>query len=294
MRVLVTGSTGGIGQSLIATLRATDPEQIFTLNRWSRGRQSDVWNHLADLNDVMAVRKAVMAVKPDVVIHLAANASIRQAISNPMEALQVNVMGTAALIESCKEAEVRTFILASSAEVYGAQSDQPLNEESLPVPTTNYALAKLLAEGLLKISGLPYVIMRPFNTYGAGGSVVDTFIERATKREGVACLGDWRTRDFLFIADHVRAYLSVLARLDVALGHTFCFCTGTEVAIETVGSMIATGHLLVQAPPPRDDGMPRLVGNPEKARRMLGWEPLYSLDSGIKKAVEEWKRALPR
>lgn len=302
MRVLLTGSTGCIGSALTRRLRGGQME-LMTLDRWTQGRPDRHPTFACDLMDATGVDEAVERADPDVVIHLAANASTDYALAHPVEVVRVNVTGTAALVRACQRhaPQLRAFIVASSSEIYGQQATLPSREDATPQPTTAYAVSKVAVEGLVKCSGLPYVIMRPFNTYGRanvgrGDFVVDKFVLKALRREPITVRDGSVTRDLVFRDDHVRAYEVVLADLPDAIGETFNFATGIRTSIDGLAACVAdVAPLPVEvesAYNPRPDGVHDLHGDWTKARERLGWAPQWTLRAGLIKTFEEWERVL--
>jgi GDP-4-dehydro-6-deoxy-D-mannose reductase len=173
--VLLTGGTGFVGRHLSGALTTRFPQAKLVLlcRPGEKPQQRDVHYLTAELTDEASVKVAVDEVRPDLVLHLAAQASVGQAIGTAEETWRVNFCGTmwlaAAMARVCPRA---TFVFVSSAEVYGANfSKKPVSEDTPPLPLNPYARAKAAAEAMLA-DVLPQsaqlIVARSFNHTGAG------------------------------------------------------------------------------------------------------------------------------
>ncbi len=155
---------------------------------------------------------------------------------------------------------------------------------------------------LLYLNGghnFPVTILRPFNTYGRKRDyhfVVEHAIMKMLTEE-TCRMGDLSTtRDFMYVDDHVSAYLTCLEN-PLAIGETFNFCTGIGIKIEKLIHKIKflmdfEGEIEWGTKPKRPLDIDVLIGSYEKAKRVLGWQPQHILESGITKTIKHWKEAL--
>ena len=191
--VLITGSTGFIGQSVMDQLSGLD-YQVHCLHCTPHSEStltSQANHHFSDLNDCESLRLIIRKVQPDYVIHLAALSSVAASFDKPAVTMTTNLVGTINLAEACRlEAKtLKQFISTGSSEEYGPiLSDrlQKINESSLVKPGSPYAVSKvastLYLEYLYNAYQFPVTIIRPFNTYGRTNQPV-FFIERIIKHD---------------------------------------------------------------------------------------------------------------
>lgn len=286
-RILITGISGFIGGFLYEALRG--PETYGLMRHTSMRYPTDPNIIPGDIVDG-DVYRVVQEISPDIVLHLAAVSSNERALAFPVQAMRVNTVGTARMTQACKSVpNLKAFIQASSSEVCGAQ-------DGLRNP---YIASKIAAEEVVKSSGLPYVIMRPFNTYGRGPIglprfVVDEAIYSGLTRSEVYLRDPEPRRDFLFRDDHVNAYLAVVAAIGVddrVLGQTLQFGTGQVFSIRELAEMIAirTNSSVGFGEGKRTGDVPLLQADNSKAEELLDWRVEYLFEEGLTQAISEWE-----
>ncbi len=305
MKILVTGATGFIGFSLVKRL-AEEKHDVHQLVRYRAGRW-DGYNpknlNFADLRDFENVKRVLLAVRPEVVIHLAAVSAVSFSFQNPKEVMDVNNQGTINMALASMEAGVQHFIYASSSEVYGKATVFPTPEDSPLGATSPYAQSKINAENYLRfmwdLYKFPVTIMRPFNSYGRANVDNRHFVvERAivgALQDKVINLHDPRPwRDFMFREDHVNAYVACVEKRPI--GETVNICTGNCWTIKQMADEVAKqiGDVKVEfaQTPDRPLDIMTLHGDNSKAQRVLGWKPKYGLSLGITIAINEWMNRL--
>ncbi|HIQ02466.1 MAG TPA: SDR family NAD(P)-dependent oxidoreductase, partial [Anaerolineales bacterium] len=243
---LVTGGAGFIGSHLVEALVARG-ERARVLDDFSTGR----WENLAavtgqveviegDVRDRAAAARAVDGV--EVVIHLAAIPSVQASVEDPQRVMAVNCTGTLNLLEAARAAGVRRFVFASSAAVYGDQTDLPLREDLPPDPLSPYAASKAAGEALCRAYfasyGLPTVVLRFFNVYGPRqdprspySGVISIFVERMRQGLPPVIYGDGeQTRDFVYVGDVVEAVVRAAER-EEAVGEVFNIAGGRQTSV---------------------------------------------------------------
>lgn len=300
MKILVTGATGMIGKDLVEALaHSHEVRQMwrYTATRGLVAPTNVIWVDLKDGDFIRPVREF----EPDIIVHLGALASNHIANQYPVEAMQTNAVGTARLIEATQQVpNLKCFILASSAEVYGEPADV-LTEETPIKAIGPYHASKIAAEQAVRGSGLPFVISRPFNTYGrakvgSAVAVADKWILLALQNRSIPLGGVTAIRDFMFRPDHVDAYVKIVEAIEsgaTVLGETFVFTPGEAVSLQqlydVIGGVIPmhTGGEYNRAV-----DIPVIHGDSTKARDMLGWYPRWYLHEGIKQSIEEWRHTL--
>lgn len=294
MIALVTGGAGFIGVNFIRALLAEGGRVRVLDNLESAvpggldGLSIDL--HQADVRDVAAVRSAVAGV--DAVFHLAAQTGVPVSLERPDQDFSVNVRGTFELLQMCRAAGVKRFVLASSLAPL-AGSPHPLDELSPVRPRSPYGAGKAAAEAYClafhEAFGLDTVVLRFANVYGPWSSVktsvVAQFIRSGLDGRPLVVDGDGRqTRDFIHVSDLVTALVAA-GRADGAAGGVYHIATGVETAIAGVAEQVRS-HLglppsSIRFGPGRVGDAVRSVADPGRARMALGWEPGVDIGTGI-------------
>ncbi len=307
MNVLVTGGAGFIGSHLVRALLERG-DQVRVLDNFSTGRREnlaglEVEVIEADLRDGERVHAACQGI--EVIFHEAAFVSVPQSLEEPLTCLDINVNGTASLLEAARQHGVKRLVLASSAAVYGDSQVLPLDEETPLRPLSPYAVSKRVDElyGQLytRVFGVEVVALRYFNVYGPRqrpdspyAAAVPIFIRRLLDGKPICIFGDGgQTRDLIFVGDVVRANL-IAAEHPAAVGEVFNVCTGSETSILDLAYILM--ELFPSAPPPefappRPGDIYRSIGNPQKAVERMGFQALISLKEGLIQTVN-WMRSV--
>ncbi|MFN2121244.1 MAG: NAD-dependent epimerase/dehydratase family protein [Anaerolineales bacterium] len=306
---LVTGGAGFIGSHLVAALLGRGAK-VGVLDNFSTGKRQNLESPVistgagqlrvveGDIRDPRAVQEAVRGA--DVVFHEAAFISVPESMEQPAVCLDVNFMGTCALLEACRQSGVRRVVLASSAAVYGDSDALPLSEQERARPLSPYAASKLATETFATLYtqsfGLEVSALRYFNVYGPRqrpdtqyAAAIPIFIERLRSRMAPTVFGDGtQTRDLIFVGDVVRANLLAAEHPDAA-GTVFNVCTGAATSI--LDLLDALYSLLPAAPKPafeakRAGDIWASIGNPSKAEAVLGFRAETSLVEGLKETLQ--------
>lgn len=281
--MLVTGSDGFVGRWLMRHLGDVGDDAV--------GLDPAV-----DVTDADALRAAVVAVEPNAIVHLAAQASVAQSWEQPLATFAVNATGTLHLTEAALACpQPPRVLLVSSAEVYGVvgPEDLPLREDRLLAPVSPYALTKATAEMIGRQAwlgrGLEVLSARPFNHTGPGqapGFVVPSLARQIVdaERSGATTIavGDMSVRrDLTDVRDVVRAYRLLLAA--GTPGQAYNVCRGASTEIAEVGRRLAAIAqvdlpFVVASDRLRPVDIPDLRGDPTRLHEVTGWRPEISLD----------------
>jgi nucleoside-diphosphate-sugar epimerase len=304
----VVGGAGFVGGNLVQrlvteghTVRVLDvvpPDAAFRLKgidhdyRW----QSTLDFHADDIEGMGAV------------IYLAAQADVPLGITSPSYTFQQNVMSTVRYFDELrrwKEAghRVPRTIYMSSESVYGVVPKvlQPITEEAPLNPTNAYAVSKMCAEAVARAYAtqydLPLTVLRSTTLYGPASrtkQVVPIFIRQALAHKDITVEGDGsQTRDFNFVFNMVHG---ILLALDRELDGTFNIASGREVSIKELAELVidavkkvsdTTSEVVFGPWRPGEKGV-QLNISMKKAQNRLGYNPLYTLDSGLAQTVEWW------
>jgi UDP-glucuronate 4-epimerase len=232
--VLVTGAAGFIGMHLSLRLLAEGHRVVGIDNlnayydpalkhaRLARLQAHEAFSMLPiDLADADAVSAAFAAIRPDRVVHLAAQAGVRHALEHPLDYTASNLTGSTNVLEGCRRNDVGHLVFASSSSVYGGNTRVPFAEtDPVDHPVSFYAATKraneLMAHSYAHLFGLPVTMLRYFTVYGPWGRP-DMAIWKFTDallagRPIEVYAGGTLERDFTFVDDAVEATLALLAR----------------------------------------------------------------------------------
>lgn len=275
VRAIVTGASGFVGRHLTRELR----------------RSMEV---VEPKGDVRSSEYYAALPKADVVYHLAAQSNVPESTRDPAGTWDVNANGTLRLLEWARAQDVGRIVLASTAHVYG-RTERALVDETHPTrPGSPYGASKLAAEALVQsyqaTYGLAGVIVRPFNMYGPGQGpgflIPDVLAQLRGGRE--LLVGDTSpVRDFTYIDDAV-VMLAKAGSVPAASGMTMNLGSGVghavrdviETAIRVSGSKLRPQ---VDEKRLRPVDVPELVVDNRRAREVLGWRPMISLEEGLRR-----------
>lgn len=274
-RVLVTGLRGFTGTYLGRELTAAGYEVCDLV--------ADDGRHV-DITDREAVSRAVLHQKPQMIVHLAAIASVGH--GDPNGFYEVNLIGSRNLLEATHQLvpQVELVVLASSANIYGNRTAGSLDEDSVPDPMNDYAVSKLAMEQMAALwhDRLPIVVTRPFNYTGKGQSehfVVPKIVRHFRERAPRISLGNLDVgRDFSDVRAVAQAYRGLLEAKPT--GRVVNICSGNCYELREVLALaeaVSGHHLEVDVDPrlarPRE--VAQLYGNPARLRDILPqWQPI--------------------
>jgi UDP-glucose 4-epimerase len=291
---LVTGGAGFIGSQLADVLLESGYD-VVAVDDLSCGRPENLAQALsagarleaASVLDAEAMLAIFMAVRPQVVFHLAAQVEVSRAVADPMQDAMANVVGTLAVLEAARACGVQRFVLASSGgAVYGDAALIPTPEHAAMNPLSPYGAAKIAAEHYTALYGRLYgmstMALRLANVYGprqgAGGEggVVARFCRAQIEGAHAQVFGDGRqTRDYIHVQDVVAAF--VAAGRSAATG-ALNIGTRTET---TVLELVHGLGLASEFRPERLGEVARSCLDPRAAAGTLGWRPRIALEDGL-------------
>ena len=282
MRALITGAEGFTGRYMAAELKATGHE-VHALMRDEVTLESANCVHQADLNDVAHLESVLAAIKPDWVVHLAGISFVPHA--DVEQIYRTNIVGTRNLLQALCGLPVRpaSVLLASSANVYGGNPGQAIDESALLLPANDYAISKFAMEHVARLyaARLPIVVTRPFNYTGVAQSesfLVPKIMGHFRRRDARIELGNLDVfRDFLDVRVLV-AYYRRLLESSAAPGQTVNVCSGRLWSLREIIAMAqdVSGHeIKVDVNPAfvRDDEIKTLLGNPALLHSLVGCVP---------------------
>ena len=313
--VLVTGATGLVGSWLTRSLVDAGADVVCLVRDWvpqselvSAGTLDRVKVVRGDICDRDAMERAVGEYETGVVIHLAAQTIVGIANRNPISTFESNIQGTWNLLEACRRTGgVRSIVVASSDKAYGDQEVLPYNEDTPLAGRHPYDVSKscadLIAQTYAQTYGLPVAVTRCGNFYGGGdlnwNRIVPGTVRAALRGQRPVIRSDGHyIRDYFYVEDGAAAYLLLAEQLherEELKGLAFNFSLETEVSVlELVNRVLqAMGSdveplVLNHA----SNEIRRQSLDASRARRMLGWKPLFTLDEGIERTIAWYREFL--
>jgi UDP-glucose 4-epimerase len=299
-KIVVTGALGFIGSHLVDRLLA-EKYDVVAYDDSSSGTKSNVGKHLSNthfeltVGDVRDRNKLTSAVAgANTVVHLAAIVSVTKSFREPLLVNDVNVNGTLAVLNACREGNVKRVVYASSAAVYGG-SAPPLREDFVPRPLSPYGASKASAEAYCqsfgKTYGLNVTILRLMNVYGTrmavkpDAGVFVKFAQAILEKRPLVLFGDGsQTRDFTHVKDVVEAILLSLKYHQEA-AEIFNIGTGEATKLIDLAVLfqeVAGVEAAIEHRNPREGDIRHSFADIGKASLELGYEPTVSLRDGLR------------
>ena len=310
MRILITGGAGFIGSHLCEKY-TKEGHTVICLDNFMSGNLTNIRHLLdyrnfklvkGDIGDFDLLEKVMRDV--DVVFHLAAQIHVDRSYIEPKLTYEVNVMGTQNILEVARMYDAKKVIHASTSEVYGSAQHVPIDENHPLDAPHPYGASKIAADRMcyayIQTYGMNISIIRLFNIFGPRqrdlgyGGVISIFTRRVLSNIPPIIYGDgMQTRDYTYIKDAVRAYDLVLNHNE-PITEPINFGTGNEVSIIDLANKIVDlcgkkGNIKPVHVEPRIGEVKRLIADATKAKNMLGWEPKYSLEEGLKDFIQWYK-----
>ncbi|WP_274628434.1 GDP-mannose 4,6-dehydratase [Arvimicrobium flavum] len=316
-RVLVTGAFGFVGRWLIAELLKRDASMEIigwrTHDEGGAAVDARVEPVAVDLTDRDTVFAACAAAKPTAVVHLAAISAPREAMLDPRRAWDVNLFGTMNLADAVlASAPTARFIHISSSEVYGGSFGRAagaLDETAALEPLNMYAVTKSAADllvGKMAHEGLRAMRIRPFNHTGPGQSdvfVVASLASQIAKIERrmaapVLYVGNTDvSRDILDVRDVASAYASAVMLPDGQGADVLNIASGRSIKIGEIAERLRSLakvriDIEVDAARVRANDIKRTLGDAQRAKAVLGWEPSIPIEETLKDVLDYWRERL--
>jgi UDP-glucose 4-epimerase len=309
--ICITGGAGFIGSHLADALVGVGAK-VTVLDDLSTGRIEN----LDGVKDrITLVRGSILdaACRSEalagnkVVIHLAAYVSAPGSVREPLACHEINSTGTLRLLEECQKQGVSRIVFASSAAVYGDSEASPKVERHPILPCSVYAQSKAAGEHLLRVwhhcHGLGAVSLRFFNVFGprqtagsAYAAAIAAFAEALLNGRPITIFGDGgQTRDFVPVANIVQCLMRAAAYEGATPGDAFNVGLGEANTIleiaHTMASLAGASREVVFAPA-RPGDVRHSCADISSARRVLGYQPIVSVESGLRETLAWYRSAL--
>jgi UDP-glucose 4-epimerase len=302
LKVLVTGGAGFIGSHTVDLLVESGYD-VLVIDNLCTGKKENISTKAAFFNlDINSkeVEQVFCEFQPDILIHLAAQVKVSISLGDPFRDAMENIMGTIRLLSYCGKYGVQKVIFASSAAVYGENNQLPLKESAAASPVSYYGVSKSTCESYIRLfnhyNKLPFTILRYANVYGprqtadAEGGIVSIFLNNITENKPLVIYGDGeQTRDFIFVKDVAKANVAAITKGDneiINLG------TETATSINRLSYMcrdILKCNIVPSYESARAGDIPNSFLANSKAKKLLNWNPSYTLEEGLKETAKSIK-----
>ena len=313
--VFVTGASGLLGSWLVRRLLRSGADVVCLVRDWvpqselvRGGLLEQVKVVRGDVCEQETVERALGEYEIDTVIHLAAQTIVGIANRNPVSTFKSNIDGTWTVLEACRRSPlVKQIVVASSDKAYGAHEQLPYNEDAPLVGRHPYDVSKscadLIAQAYAATYDLPVAITRCGNLYGGGdlnwNRIVPGTIRSVLRGERPVIRSDGKfVRDYFYAEDGAAANMTLAEKLaqDPALkGQAFNFSNETQVTVLELVERILKLMESDLEPEVRNEAVNeirRQYLSAEKARQVLGWQPLFSLDDGLRATIAWYREFL--
>ena len=313
MKILITGGAGFIGSNLTEYFLSKDYE-VVCLDNFATGHRYNVSPFLDNPNyvliegDIRNLSDCHTAVKGvDFVLHQAALGSVPRSINDPITTNDVNVSGFLNMLVAARDANVKRFVYAASSSTYGDSESLPKVEEVIGKPLSPYAITKyvneLYADIFSKTYGLETIGLRYFNVFGrrqdpngAYAAVIPLFVKKFMNYESPVINGDGtNSRDFTYIDNVVQMNeLAMTTQNPEAINTIYNTAFGDRTTLVQLVTLLKSklakldnriADVAIVHGPNRAGDIPHSLASIDKAKKLLGYNPLFSIDRGLDEAV---------
>lgn len=320
MKVLVTGGAGFIGSNLCEHLLATG-HTVRCLDNFVTGKPENIFPLLekypntftlqvGDIRNLSDCEQAVEGM--EYVLHEAALGSVPRSIKDPVTTNSVNIDGFLNMLLASRDTKVKRFVYAASSSTYGDSQTLPKTEEVIGKPLSPYAVTKyvneLYADVFARTYGMECIGLRYFNVFGrrqdpfgAYAAVIPLFVKKLMNHESPVINGDGEySRDFTYIDNVIQMnMLALTAENPDAVNQVYNTAYGERTTLNQLVNCLkeflseydsTISSVEVLHGPNRLGDIPHSLACVDKAKRLLGYNPQFSMHSGLKEAVKwYWK-----
>lgn len=310
---MVTGGAGFIGSNLCEFL-LNEGYQVVCLDNFSTGKPENIQQHLTnpsfrlvvgDIRNPEDCRKAAEGV--DYVLHEAALGSVPRSIKDPVTTNAVNISGFLNMLVAARDAKVKRFVYAASSSTYGDSASLPKVEDVIGRPLSPYAVTKyvneLYADVFSKTYGIECIGLRYFNVFGrrqdpngAYAAVIPLFVKQLIGHQSPVINGDGEySRDFTYIENVILMNkLALTTQNKEAVNTVYNTAFGERTTLNQLVGCLQEylsefdpeiAKVEIKHGPNRLGDIPHSLASIDKAKRLLGYQPCFSMRKGLKEAV---------
>lgn len=308
---LITGGAGFIGSNLVAYLLENNAKKVRVLDNLATGFRKNLEPFQenprfefmeGDIRNLETCKNAMEGI--DYVSHQAALGSVPRSINDPLTSNEVNVTGFLNMLVAQKESDtVKRMVYAASSSTYGDSKNLPKVEDTIGKPLSPYAVTKLVnelyADVFFKTYGTQTIGLRYFNVFGpnqsptgAYAAVIPLFMQALKDEKAPTINGDGeQTRDFTFVQNAVQANVRAFFAKEEAINQVFNVAFGERISLNTLWKelkSISGKEVKANYGPPRKGDVRDSLANIDKARKLLGYDPLFSVKDGLKLTWERF------
>lgn len=313
-KILVTGGAGFIGSNLCESLLNMG-NSVVCLDNFATGKKENISHLLTNesfklvVGDIRSIEDCLKVTKGvDFVLHQAALGSVPRSIKDPITSNEVNVSGFLNMLKASSENEVKRFVYAASSSTYGDSESLPKIEDKIGKPLSPYAVTKyvneLYADVFAKTYGIDTIGLRYFNVFGrkqdpdgAYAAVIPKFVAQFMKGESPVINGDGNfSRDFTYIDNVIQAnILALVSENKDALNTVYNVAFGDRNTLNDLVKYLKMylaefdaniANIEVKHGPNRVGDIPHSHASIDKAKKLLNYQPEFSLQKGLKEAVK--------
>ena len=297
--ICVTGAGGFIGSHVVQALSAAGARIFAHLGPPAMVVPGLSAERLGafEIEDLDALK--TFARGADTIVHLAGPSSVAESFAFPDRHARAHALGAATVLLAMRAIGVRRLVHVSSAEVYGRQLTSPVSEDAVPAPRSPYAVAKLAAEGFVRVAAqqgeIDAIVLRPFSVYGPGlpaRSLLASILAQASGSGPIRLARLEPVRDYVFVADVAEAIVRICGDQMPGPGTIFNVGSGVGVSVSGLAERVLavvgrTAPVLGDLPSDRPTAADilTLVADVTSAQRFLGWRASTPLDVGIASTV---------
>lgn len=313
-RILITGGAGFIGSNLCEYFLSKG-HQVTCLDNFATGHRHNLKDFMenpnfrlieGDIRDLSDCQKAVQGV--DYVLHQAALGSVPRSIKDPVTTNDVNVSGFLNMLVAARDAKAKRFVYAASSSTYGDSQGLPKVEDVIGKPLSPYAITKyvneLYADIFSRTYGLETIGLRYFNVFGrkqdpkgAYAAVIPKFVMQLMQLESPVINGDGNySRDFTYIDNVIQMNeLAMTTQNPAAVNTVFNTAYGDRNTLNDLVDYLKEflsaynpkiADVAIAYGPNRAGDIPHSLASIDKAKILLGYDPKFSLQQGLKEAID--------